>query len=86
LLEQGRVRADVKDRVQQFTKRFEDFENTRAQFILQLRQVFQNVIKLNDESARKLYEDDWKKNILTGEEASLTMEQILEEVNKIAGL
>jgi len=86
LLEQGKVPSKVSERAKTFVERFENFENTRAQFILQLRQVFQNVIKLNDKSARDLYEGDWKRNVLTGEEASLTLEQILEEINKIAGL
>jgi len=86
LLEQGKVPSKVSERAKTFVERFENFENTRAQFILQLRQVFQNVMKLNDKSARDLYEGDWKRNVLTGEEASLTLEQILEEINKIAGL
>ena len=61
-----------------FVRGYEKLQNEIQSFIDELIKVYGNVIKLNDQKARKMYENDWSTNILTGENKKVTLEEVID--------
>lgn len=72
----------IYQRMINFVKSYENLEKKEQDFVQEMLRVYENVIRLNDQNARKLYEEDWAFNILTGEEKNLKLEKIIENLKK----
>ena len=65
------------ERARRFVQEYESLEKKRVEFMKNMINVYKNVIKLKDENTRKIYENDWEYNILTGENAKLKLEDVV---------
>ena len=65
------------ERARRFVQEYESLEKKRVEFMKNMINVYKNVIKLKDENARKIYENDWEYNILTGGNAKLKLEDVV---------
>jgi len=68
----------IYSRMKNFVRSYEKLQNEIQSFIDELIKVYGNVIKLNDQKARKMYENDWSTNILTGENKKVTLEEVID--------
>jgi len=72
----------IYSRMINFVKNYEELEKKTQDFIKEMVKVYENVIKLNEQNTRKLYEDDWSFNILTGKKKEWKLEEVIENLKK----
>jgi tetratricopeptide (TPR) repeat protein len=73
---------EIYSRMENFVKNYEEFSSKKDSFIQELIRVYENVVRLDDQNTRKIYEEDWSTNILTGENEQINLEEVIERLKK----